>query len=322
MNGLDAAQGTAENYRRFARHEAAGRSPAYERLAYAVAEDSLVLSFLEGLPVAKRQPNLVFAAAGYLLGSAPSPASLRSLVADRPAELTTVLLARRTQTNEAARCAVLLPALAALPQPLALLEVGASAGLTLLPDLYSYDYDGHRVTGLDPGAPTLACQARGPVPKPERVPTVAWREGIDLNPLDVHNDDDVAWLSCLVWPGEPGRAERLEAAVNVARRHPPVIHTGDLLDDLAATASQAPRSATLVVYHCGVLAYVDEAKRRAFAAAVAGLGAVWLSCEAAGIVPDLATDLRPEDFALVRQGRRLLARADPHGTWVEWTERP
>jgi hypothetical protein len=268
--------------------------------------------------VLKRQPDLVFAAACYLLGSAPSPASLRSLVADRPAELAAVLLARRIQTNEAARCAVLLPALVALPQPLALLEVGASAGLTLLPDLYSYDYDGDRVTGLDPEAPTLSCRLSGPVPRPDRVPAVAWREGIDLNPLDVNDDDDVAWLSCLVWPGEVGRAERLEAAVKVARRRRPLVHRGDLLDDIAKVADHAPEAATLVVYHCGVLAYVDEAKRRAFAAAVAGLGAVWLSYEAAGVVPDLATDLEPGDFALVRQGSRVVARADPHGTWVEW----
>ena len=42
--------------------------------------------------------------------------------------------ARRTQTNEPARCAVLLPALAQLPEPLALVDVGASAGLTMLFD--------------------------------------------------------------------------------------------------------------------------------------------------------------------------------------------
>ena len=47
------------------------------------------------------------------------------------------------QTNEAGRCAVLLPVLAALPQPLALLEVGASAGLCLYPDRYAYRYGDH-----------------------------------------------------------------------------------------------------------------------------------------------------------------------------------
>jgi hypothetical protein len=51
-----------------------------------------------------------------------------------------VMLARSTQTNEPARCAVLLPVLAQLPQPLALIEIDTSAGLCLLPDLYGYDY--------------------------------------------------------------------------------------------------------------------------------------------------------------------------------------
>jgi hypothetical protein len=244
------------------------------------------------------------------------------LVADNPAELATLLRARRTQTNEAARCAVFLPALAALPQPLALLEVGASAGLTLIPDIYSYDYDGHRVAGLDPEAPTLSCRVSGPAPLPHRVPEVAWREGIDLNPLDVNDDEDMAWLSCLLWPGEAGRAERLRGAVKAARKRPPLVHRGDLLDDLARVAAHAPSGATLVVYHSGVLAYVDEAKRRAFAATVAGLGAVWLSNEAAGVIPDIATGLPPGDFALVRDGRDLVARADPHGTWMEWLPCP
>lgn len=60
--------------------------------------------------------------------------------------------------------------------------------------------------------------------------------------------------------------ERLHAAAAVARRDPPTVHRGDLLDDLPRVAAQAPAHATLVVYHTAVwLAYVDEDKRRAFA---------------------------------------------------------
>ena len=138
------------------------------------------------------------------------------------------MLTRRVQTNEPARCAVLLPVLSQLPQPLALIEVGASAGLTLLFDQYNYDYAGHRVAGSDPHAPTLYCQPRGPVPLPSRVPAIAWRAGLDLNPLRVTDDADVRWLSCLVWPGESDRAARLAAAIAVARRDPPAVHRGDL----------------------------------------------------------------------------------------------
>ena len=177
------------------------------------------------------------------------------------------------------------------------------------------------MTGLDVEAPTLPCRVSGPAPLPRRAPQVVWREGIDLNPLDVNDEDDMAWLSCLVWPDEAGRAERLQAAVKAARRRPPVIHRGDLLDDIARVAARSPHGATLVVYHSGVLAYVDEAKRRAFGTTVAGLGAVWLSNEAVGVLPDVATSLSPGDFVLVRDGTELVARADPHGTWMEWLAR-
>lgn len=203
----------ARTYRRFALREAQGRSAAYESLAESVADDATVAGFVAALPPDKRQPQLLFAAARYLLDTPPHIIQLHTLVTKFRAALTDVILTRRVQTNEPGRCAVLLPALAQLPQPLALIEAGASAGLTLLIDRYSYDYAGHRIIGSDPRAPTLRCQPRGQVPLPERVPVVSWRAGLDINPLDVTRDDDVRWLSSLVWPGENDRAQRLATAI-------------------------------------------------------------------------------------------------------------
>jgi hypothetical protein len=286
MGGHDLTATTAENYRAFAL-EAAGRSAQYERLSTEVADDDTILSFLARLPPAKRQPNLLFAAARYLLGAPPELKSLRSLVADRGDELASVMRSRRTQTNEPARCVTLLPLLAMLPGPLALIEVGASAGLTLLPDRYSYDYAGHRVQGTDPDAPVIACEPRGPVPLPGRVPEVTWRAGLDLNPLDVASDEDMHWLECLVWPGEEGRLTRLRAAI----------------------------------------AYVDPPQRGEFAVIVAGLGAVWISNEAPRVVPaDVGATLAAASlygnhcFALMRDGRGPVAFTDGHGAWLDWLE--
>ncbi len=78
MFGLDPSVATAENYRRFAPLEAAGRSPAYEAQANAVAGNEMVLAFLDSLVAAKRQPNLLLAAARYLLGAAGSSLLARS----------------------------------------------------------------------------------------------------------------------------------------------------------------------------------------------------------------------------------------------------
>jgi hypothetical protein len=328
LRGHDPAVRTAENYRAFAA-EAKGRSPQYEALAHAVADDHVLLRFLDSLPKPKRQPNLLFGAARYLLGEAPDIAALRDLLARRGADLAAVMMARRTQTNEPARCATLLPALAQLPPPLALIEVGASAGLTLLPDRYSYDYScasgRHRVAGLDPAAPTMRCAVRGPAPLPGQVPEIVWRAGLDLNPLDVTRDDDVHWLTCLVWPGEGDRAERLAGAVATARRDPPTVHRGDLLTDLPALAAQAPADATLVVFHSAVLAYVPAADRPRFASTVGGLGAAWLSNEGPGVVPNvpltgeqISQAHQGAAFVLARDGRTPLALAEGHGAWVHW----
>jgi hypothetical protein len=314
----DPLTAVAEAYRVFARREARGRSSAYEALAESVADDPAVVGFAASLPPDKRQPNLLFAAARYLLGVPPGIQPLRDLIRQSRAELTQLILARRTQTNEPARCAILLPALAQLPPPLALIEVGASAGLTLLFERYSYDYAGHRLVGRDPDAPTLRCEPRGPVPLPPRIPEITWRAGLDLNPLDVTSDDDVRWLSCLVWPGEGDRQQRLAAAIAVARRDPPAVHRGDLLTDLPALAARAPAGATLVIYHTSVLYQVDPDGRGQFVSTIRSLGAAWLSSEAPGVLPGTAAPALDEQMCVIARDGRAVAFADSHGTWLQW----
>jgi hypothetical protein len=99
------------------------------------------------------------------------------------------------------------------------------------------------------------------------------------------------------------------------------IHRGDLLDDLTRVAADAPNDATLVVYHSAVLAYVQEDKRRAFADAVADLGAIWLSNEGDRVLHCIGVDgTDPASFILVRDGREILANTDPHATWIEWLQ--
>jgi hypothetical protein len=76
-----------------------------------------VLAFLNGLPVGKRQPNLLFAAARHVTGKVPDIDALRARETTRADALAAIMLERRTQTNEPGRCATLPPALAALSGP-------------------------------------------------------------------------------------------------------------------------------------------------------------------------------------------------------------
>src|SRR5690348_4984428 len=157
-----------------------------------------MLDFLAAMPEAKWQPNVLLAVVRYRFGTPGSGREFVALVKARADEIAETMAVRSTQTNEPARCATLLPVLARLPQPLALLEVGASAGLCLLPDYYAYDYGGGHevgpVTSCGVEAPRLDCRTGPGTPLPDRGVEVAWRAGLDLNPVDLRDEAEVRWL--------------------------------------------------------------------------------------------------------------------------------
>jgi Uncharacterized protein conserved in bacteria (DUF2332) len=305
----------ADQYLDFAAREARGVSPAYERLAYHVASDADLLDRLATLPAPKQQPNLLFAVVRLLGGPVGDPAEFRTFTLERWDDIAAQMLARATQTNEAGRTAALLPVLASLPQPLALLDVGASAGLCLFPDRYAYRY-GSRTVGA--GAPLLDCTCRGFTP-PTRLPRVVWRAGLDLNPLDVTDPGDVAWLDALIWPEHQHRRDRLRAAIEVARKDPPRLVRGDAVTDLPALAAQAPATATLVVYHTSMLYQLPDPQ--AFLDVVRGLPGHWVAVESPAVV-NAGRELPPPPSAALHNVLTLdgepLAWVRGHGEALTW----
>jgi hypothetical protein len=225
----------------------------------------------------------------YLTGVLSDYSAFRAFVVGHQDDLRDLMSVRSTQTNEPGRCAVLLPLLAALTQPIALLEVGASAGLCLLPDRYRYDFGGRRVGPVDSPV-TFPCEPRGSVPVPEAVPEVAWRLGLDLHPLDVTDPDTGRWLTALVWAGDAEREDRLRAAIRVASNDPPSVTAGDLLTETTRLAATAPADATLVVFHSAVMPYLSPEERTRFIDVVSQLPVVWVSFEGLGVLPEIALD--------------------------------
>lgn len=208
-----------EQYVAFA-ESARGESACFEDWALRVAVDADVQAWLSGLPRIKEQPNLVFAAARWHGVSAPGPyAGLRRALLEDDGSIRSTIMARATQTNEVGRLATLVPVFAMLPGPLALLELGASAGLCLFPDRYDYDWPPRgRLRGS--GGLTLTAAVTGDVPLPRSSLEIAHRIGVDLHPLDVCDLDEMAWLANPVWPEQDQRRDRLRAAVQIARAEP------------------------------------------------------------------------------------------------------
>ncbi|MGK5682569.1 DUF2332 domain-containing protein [Actinoplanes sp. URMC 104] len=307
----------ADWYADFADRQARGSSPAYERLSRAVATDDELLALLATVPPAKRQPNLLFAVVRLLGGPVGDVAAFRSYVLDRWEAVERELRTRATQTNEIGRSALLLPVLAALPQPLALLELGASAGLNLYPDRYAYRYGDVTVGSA---GPVVTCEATGLTP-PSRLPGVVWRAGIDLNPLDVTSAGDRAWLEALIWPEHDARRERLRAAAALVAADPPRLVRGDLVEALPGLLAAAPPDATPVVFHTSVLYQLPAERREAFLSLVRSLPVRWISIEDPEVVPfDGLPDPPaggPHKNVLALDGKPL-AWAEAHGRSLAW----
>ncbi|GAA1966522.1 DUF2332 domain-containing protein [Microbacterium deminutum] len=322
MTTMDAAAAVAECYARFAADEAPGRSRLYAGWASGVAGDRLVAGILARIPATHRQPPLVFAVTRLLGAPEAGYPAWAAWLADNADAVVREASRRSLQTNEPRRCAALLPALSGVTGPIALLELGASAGLCLYPDRYSYRYRGG--PDLDPAAGpsavVLTCDLTGEPPL--RLPEVVWRAGVDLAPLDASDASDRRFLTTLVWPGEDGRAERIEAALDIAAADPPLMIRGDASDPavLRDAAGRAPARSTLVVTTPGVLPHIPRAGRERLIATLRDLDAVWITIDPPALHD--AWDPRVDvaswgGFVLGRDGIPLAA-VDPLGASVEW----
>ncbi|GAA2983686.1 hypothetical protein JOD63_000648 [Microbacterium terrae] len=314
------AAAVAARYARFAREEAPGRSALYGDWAAGVAGDPRLCGILARIPETRRQPPLVFAVSRLLGAPEEGFAVWADWVSRHADELVAEASVRSLQTNEPQRCAALLPALCLIDGPIALVELGASAGLCLYPDRYSYRYGSLAVDPVDGVSPVvLECALSG---EPAlRMPQIVWRAGIDLTPLDAADAEDRAFLSALVWPGEGGRRERIDAALDIAAVDPPVMVAGDASDPavLAGVIAQAPQDATLVVTTPGVLPHIPRAGRERLLAALAGIDGVWISIDPPGLHDVWRPPVAPDWGGFVLGvGGVPVAAVDPLGAFVEW----
>jgi hypothetical protein len=342
----------AEHFRRFALSTRT-RAPLYAQLSAQIADDPATARLLLHAPPLQRLPVLLFAAVHALLLEMPdeplaayypnltaNPASgdpypaFRAFCAAHEPQLAGTLANRATQTNEVGRCALFLPALGLVADevgPLALVDVGASAGLNLLLDRYSYRYE----PGGDvaPGtAVTLVCGTRGVVPVPASVPAVLDRIGIDRNPIDVRDEAAARWLEACVWPDQADRFHRLRAAITLARADPPPVVVGDAIGGLASAIAERTGGGHPVVMNSWVMSYLTHEDRVAFVAELDRIGGTrdvsWVSVEAPGQTSGLpAPPGRADDETTVvtltrwRDGGRTtdhVATAHPHGFWLHW----
>jgi len=318
--------GTADWFRRFASAEGA-ESPRYRDWALGIADDDELLALVTKLPLAKRQPVLVLTCARVAgVPLRPFETARGDFIALWPA-IAKLAKTRATQTNDPRRCTPLLVALDRIRGPIALIEVGASAGLTLFPDRYSYKWNapGRSVTSHPADGPSkvsLVADIAGWGANPPRRPNIVYREGIDLNPLDVSKPTDRDWLEALVWPEQSDRLDIVRAAADIVAQSPPTLTAGDAVAEIRAAVARARKAtpkATIVVSSPAVLVYLDPAEREKFVTYCARATVRWISLDGRRVISrigDAADELGIEgDFVLSLDGVPI-ASTDPLGRQV------
>ena len=353
---------TAARYRdvfhRFARIEAPDlASPLYAELSYGVSLDPELLDLAAQKRKRQPAPNMLFAAVQYLLLSdgdhsehplashypivsgaerpmEPAFPAFRDFCLSHRDELLELIRTHRTQTNVVRRCTCLLPAFSMVQRearrPLALIDIGASAGLNLNVDRYRYRYlrggQEEAVWGRPEAKVSLEAELRGEGRMPQLAEDLAieFRGGIDLNPIDLRVEEELRWLRALIWPEHVERHQRLIAAAGELRQSPVDLRRGDAAKLLPRMIADTPPEAALMVYSTVALYQIPSAGRAQILQTLQETSnerPVWL----------VTLELRMEDIDDVQMPslsitryangsaeRQVLARSSPHGWWIEW----
>ncbi|QIE56868.1 DUF2332 family protein [Pikeienuella piscinae] len=275
---------------------------------------------LHALALSGRAPALT---AAYPPAPGPDAELLAETVASHDAWLFP-WLDSPPQTNEVARSGVLLGGLLTIAtetgKSLELLEIGASAGLNLVPDRYRYAL-GVGNWGDAAATPLIECEWRGAAPPFDARLDIAARAGVDLRPVDPALRPSP--LLCYVWPDQHARRARLEAALDRLAASGLKVAAGDAAEWLALRLRE-PQAAgrARVILHSIMWMYLPESTRAVIDAEISAAGA-----RASQDRPLAHLRLEPDGVqgsAAIRLTTwpggepRLLGRGDYHGRWADW----
>lgn len=339
MNSLLSAR-----FRDFSELECRETSPLYFSLSQEIAADEDILKIAREARVGQPVPNLLFAAVHYLLvadsahplaeyyatctAKPKNPAeafpAFQDFVCSHQEEIIHLLQTRLVQTNEVRRCACLYPAfLFALrhfePAPVALLEIGCSAGLNLLWDRYRYEYDESGEEYGDLASPVLITSeflTNRPTVLADPLPGISHRIGVDLNVIDTSIPAEVDWLKSLVWPELHDRRTLMEAAIKQQAEVNLDLRTGDGFTMTERIADEIPADSLLCIYHTHVANQLSRAEREQFLESMVQLGQQRDLIHLFNNLHDAQLKLQ-----IYRNGQFTelpVANTDGHGRWLEW----
>jgi hypothetical protein len=198
-----------------------------------------------------------------------------------------------------------------------MIDIGTSAGLHLLWDLYCYDYKLDRLYGDPTSAVRIESAFRGNnIPQiSDGLPNIGSRFGIDLMPIRPEQEDEIRWLEALIWPEHNDRRKLFKNAVDLLEqeRNKIELFEGDAADVIADVLARVPVGEVPCIFQTHVGRQLStEAKKKLFAA-VEDLGRIRKI-----YLLSARRQLHLDYFGPGHTRHWILANYEQHGRWVEW----
>ncbi|MCD7059260.1 DUF2332 domain-containing protein [Pelagibacterium xiamenense] len=231
------------------------------------------------------------------------------------------------QTNEVMRSSAILGMMLKVAErfemPLAVYEIGASAGINLAFDSFHYVLGERREWGSSDAVVHIESEWRGDAPDLETRLEIKSRAGCDRNPLDAGDPEAVEHLLAYIWADQHERIGRISAALEAAAKSSLRVEKADAADWVdRILAEPAEPGVVRVFFHTIVWQYLPLDTRMHITKAFAAAGA-----QATGETPLVWMYMEAEDHpggAVLKQTvwpggeKETLGLADYHGRWVDW----
>ncbi|MFJ8526815.1 DUF2332 domain-containing protein [Bacillus sp. NPDC094106] len=330
-------------FRNFSVKECKGSSDLYEHLSLKISEDDELIALASHTQPGQPVPNLLLGAVHYLLLQGNDHVLKKyygSLVANpeknlekafqqfkdfcqlHREEIISILKTKLVQTNEVRRCTYLYPSFCYIfnkvQKPLALIEIGTSAGLQLFWDQYSYSYGTGEVYGNIHSNVHLKSEIKGDN-QPfflQQSPPVVERIGLDLHINDLNNEEDYVWLRSLIWPEHKERLEMFDNAAACLKEQFVKLIEGDGVSLLSEIAEQLPEDAVICVFHTHVANQIPENIKHKLVDQIKEIGARQDIFHLYNNMWD--RDLHLDYFIHGKEYCETVGETDGHARWFSW----
>lgn len=330
-------------FRNFSIKEGKGSSDLYEHLSLEISEDEEILTLASHAQLGQPTPNLLLGAVHYLLlkgnnhvlkqyyGSLVSAPEknlehafqhFKDFCQIHREEIINILKTKLVQTNEVRRCTYLYPSFCYMfnkvNKPLALIEIGTSAGLQLFWDQYRYSYGTGEVFGNKDSKVHLKSEIKGEN-QPfflQQSPPVVERIGLDLHINDLNNEEDYLWLRSLIWPEHKERLEMFDHAAACLKEQTVKLIEGDGVSLLSDIAEQIPEDSVICVFHTHVANQIPESVKHKLVEKVKEIGAKRDVFHLYNNMWD--RDLHLDYFMNGKEYNETVGETDGHARWFSW----